>query len=169
MSNLVTERVCAEADGDIVVFLIGMRVNKLWKLWKWLPVVRAMSGMLQELAAHPELGLLHARGHFGLRSMFSVQYWQSAAQLQAFARSADKSHVPAWNAFNRSVGTRGDVGIWHETYVVPRGNLESISVNMPRFGLGLAGSLFPVNGSRASAGKRLALASGAAVADGGGQ
>jgi hypothetical protein len=48
------------------------------------------------------------------------------------------------------------VGIWHESYVVPAGQAESIYVNMPRFGLGLAASLFPAKGDRASAARRLA-------------
>lgn len=161
MSEIVTERVCAEVEGEVVVFLIGMRINRLWKVWKWLPVLRAMSRMLTELASHPELGLLSARGHLGLRGPFSVQYWKSAEHLRAFAHAADKTHLPAWQAFNRSVGTGGDVGIWHETYVVPPGHLESIYLNMPRFGLGLAGAVFPAKGDRANAAKRLARAGGA--------
>ncbi len=156
MSGLINERVCAEVEGEVVVFLIGMRVNRLWKVWKWLPLLRAMPRMLQELAARPELGLLSTRGHFGLRNFSMVQYWKSAAHLQAFARSATGTHLPAWQAFNRSVGTGGDVGIWHETYVVPPGHLESIYLNMPRHGLGLVGKLFPAKEHRATAAKRLA-------------
>lgn len=155
MTELIAERVCAEADGEIVLFLIGMRINKPWKVWKWLPVMTAMSGMLRELATHPELGLLHSRGNFGLRNMSLLQYWKSAAHLRNFAAAADKTHLPAWQAFNRRVGTGGDVGIWHETYVVPRGNMESIYLNMPRHGLGLVGTLFPAKGQRASAAKRM--------------
>ena len=34
---------------------------------------------------------------------------------------------------------RGDIGIWHETYLVPAGSYESIYSNMPRFGLAVAG------------------------------
>ena len=159
MPDIVAERVCAEIEDEIVVFLIGMRINRLWKVWKWLPVARAMSTMLQELAAHPELGLLGVRQAFWLRDLSSVQYWKSAAHLQAFAGSAGNAHLPAWQAFHRSVGTSGDVGIWHETYVVPRGNLESIYLNMPRHGLGLVGKLSPAKGHRATAAKRLAGAS----------
>jgi hypothetical protein len=155
MSELIKARVSAEIDEDIVVFLIGMRINKLWKIWKWLPIMGTMPKMLAELAANPELGMLAARGQFGLRNFSSVQYWKSAAHLQAFARSADKSHLPAWTAFYRSAGSKGDIGIWHETYVVPRGNLETIYLNMPRFGLGLVGKLFPATGSRANAARRL--------------
>ncbi len=155
MVEIVNERVCAEVEEGVVVFLIGMRINKLWKVWKWFPVMIAMPKMLRELARHPELGLLSATGHFGLRNLWSQQYWKSAAHLQAYAHSSNKAHLPAWQAFNRSVGTNGDVGIWHETYVVPAGNLETIYVNMPRHGLGLAGSLFPARGHRATAAKRL--------------
>ena len=155
MSELITERVCAEAEGGVVLFLIGMRLNKPWKLWKWLPVFAAMPRMLKELAARPELGLLSARGHFGLRNFMVLQYWRSAEHLRAYAHAANQAHLPAWQAFNRAVGTGGDVGIWHETYVVPEGYLESVYVNMPRYGLGLAGALFPAKGERASASKRL--------------
>lgn len=156
MPEFVKEWVCAEVEDEIVVFLIGMRINRLWKVWKWLPVVRAMPKMLAELAAHPNSACCPSGGQFGLRSFSSVQYWKSAEHLQAFAQSASRTHLPAWQAFHRSVGTGGDVGIWHETYVVPRGNLETIYLNMPRFGLGLAGTLFPAKGRRASAAKRLA-------------
>ena len=43
-NKLIKERVCAEIEGDFVVFLIGMRINKLWKVWQWLPVVAACRG-----------------------------------------------------------------------------------------------------------------------------
>lgn len=29
MSEIVTDRVCAEVEGQLVVFLIGLRINKL--------------------------------------------------------------------------------------------------------------------------------------------
>ena len=157
MTELVRERVCAEVEGEVVVFLIGMRINKFWKVWKWLPIARAMPRMLQELAARPELGLLSARGQLGgLRDLWVLQYWKSAEHLQAYAHAADKVHLPAWQAFNSAVGSSGDVGIWHETYVVPASHMESIYLNMPPFGLGQAGTLFPAKGQRANAAKRLA-------------
>ncbi len=155
LTDIITERVCADPEGGIVVFLIGMRINRLRKPWKWLPVLRAMPKMLAELGAHPELGMLHARAQFGLRNLWVLQYWKSAAHLQAYAHAQDRMHLPAWQAFSQAVGTSGDVGIWHETYVVPPGQMESIYVNMPRFGLGLAADIFPAKGSRANAAKRL--------------
>jgi hypothetical protein len=115
-----------------------------------------MPKMLAELGAQPELGLLSTRAHFGLRNLSVLQYWKTAAHLQAYAHARDKVHLPAWQAFNRRIGTSGDVGIWHETYVVPPGRRETIYVNMPKFGLGLAATLYPAKGNRESAARRLA-------------
>ena len=60
----------ARMEGEFVVFLIGLRVNKPWKVYKWLPVLRAMPRMLKELESHPESGFL---GHSGAGRII-VQY-----------------------------------------------------------------------------------------------
>ena len=66
----------------------------------------------------------------------------------------DAEHLPAWQAFNKTVGTDGSVGIWHETYVVSAGRYENVYVNMPEFGLGRAGTLHAASGGRQSAAGR---------------
>jgi hypothetical protein len=155
MADIIAKRLCAELDGEFVVFLIGARINKPWKFWQWLPVVRAMPRMLIELAKQPELGLLHARSHFGLRSVMVVQYWKSFDALEAYATSRNAAHLPAWQAFNKSVGSNGDVGIWHETYIIRAGSYENVYNNMPAFGLGIAGTLKDAIGGRQSARNRV--------------
>ena len=40
MAQVVNRRMTAGMQGDYVVFLIGMRMNKLWKIHKWLPAFR---------------------------------------------------------------------------------------------------------------------------------
>ena len=146
------ERMCAEIEGDFVVFLIGMRINKWWKINKWLPVFRAMPRMLKELEQHPELGLL---GYIMDRKVI-VQYWRSFEQLEAYASDPNAEHLPAWQDFNRKVGhARGDVGIWHETYLVRAGEYEAVYSGMPEFGLGKAGTLLPAKGHRETARGRL--------------
>jgi hypothetical protein len=157
MSNVIPQRMTARIEGDFVVFLIGMRINKLWKVWKWAPVARQMPRMLAELAAQPELGLLHARTHFGLPNILVVQYWRSFEHLHNYATGANALHLPAWQAFNRAVGSNGDVGIWHESYLVKDGAYESVYNNMPPYGLGVAGSLQPAQGRMKSAKGRLGL------------
>jgi hypothetical protein len=121
-------------EGDFVVFLIGMRPNRPWKIHRWWPVYRAMGRMLAELSVHPELGLLRwERGL--LHGPLVVQYWRSRADLERFAHG--EQHVPAWLEFNRRVRRSGDVGVWHETYEVHAS--ESAYLNMPVFGLAAAG------------------------------
>ena len=136
MSDIVASRVTGRIDGDFVVFLIGMRINKPWKLHKWLPVARVMPKMLKELeAAPPEVGFL---GHNGL-SKTIVQYWRSFDHLERYARNREALHWPAWVEFNRRMKeSRGDVGIWHETYPVAAGRYEAVYGIMPRFGLAKA-------------------------------
>ncbi len=161
MTRTIPRRVCGEIEGEFVLFLIGMRLNRPWKLHRWLPVMLAMPRMLQELGRQPALGLLHARTHVGLRSALVVQYWRSHELLDAYATARDKAHLPAWRAFNRAIGTHGDVGIWHETYVVGAGQYESVYVNMPAFGLGRAGRLREAAGTRTTGRGRLAATTGA--------
>lgn len=156
MSTIIRERMAAECDGEFVVFLIGMRINHFWKIWRWLPVFTAMGRMLRELSARPAMGLLHARGQFGLRNQWLVQYWRDFDSLDAYAHAKDAQHVPAMAAFFRAIGDNGDVGIWHETYVIRAGSYESIYANMPPHGLGLAGRLVPARGARAKARGRMA-------------
>ena len=134
----INARRTARLEGEFVVFLIGMRVNRWWKVRQWLRVALAMPRMLRELAAHPELGFLGAEQWFG-RTTVMVSYWRSTDHLLAYAKSRSSAHLPAWKAFNKAVGTNGDVGIWHETYKSRTGDYENVYVNMPPFGLASAG------------------------------
>lgn len=145
----------AQMEGDFVVFLIGMRMNKLIKPWKNIPIIMNMAGMLTELGKAPELGLLHARTHFGLRNILVVQYWKSFEMLHAYSTSKTNRHLPAWQKFNRRIGTSGDVGIWHETYKVRAGEYENVYNNMPEYGLGRAGRLVDAKGALRTARARM--------------
>jgi hypothetical protein len=136
-------RFTAELDDDFVVLLIGMRFNKPWLVGKWLPVVRAMRGMLRTLDEHPELGCLGYHQWLG-RTTMMVQYWRSFDALDTFARDASLPHLAPWRRFNQAVGKSGDVGVWHETYRVRAGEYESVYANMPVFGLAGAGTHAPV-------------------------
>ena len=104
------ERLTATLDGEFVVFLIGMRINSLWKVHQWLPITRAMPRMLAELAAHPELGT--ARGDIWfVRTTILVQYWRTMDQLFDYATNRNAEHLPVWRQFNQSIAASGDVGV----------------------------------------------------------
>ena len=140
-------------DGDFVVFLIGMRINRVWKIHKWFPVVTAMPKMLKELRSKPalETGFLGAEFGFGT----IVQYWRSFEHLEAYAKDRNGLHYPAWKDFNTKIKSNGDVGIWHETYKVNAGNYECIYNNMPPKGLGKVGELIPIVARSESAEQRI--------------
>lgn len=155
MAKVVRQRVTADIEGDFVVFLIGMRVNKVWKIHKWLPVFAAMPKMLAELAKNPDSGFLGAQSYFRWREPVVIQYWRSFEHLEAYARARDSEHYPAWAAFNKRIGRNGDVGIWHETYAVPAKQYESVYNNLPPHGLAKASRAVPASGYRQSAAGRI--------------
>ena len=155
MAKIIDQRMTVGMDGEFVVFLIGMRINKPWKIHKWLPVFMAMPKMIKELEADPEAGFL---GHNGINLGGIVQYWRSFEHLEAYARAKDKKHWPAWVDFNKRIGAScGDVGIWHETYKIQPGNYEAVYSGMPPYGLGKVGRLIPVSGRKETARNRMAF------------
>jgi hypothetical protein len=154
MPEIRKGRWTARSEAPFVVFLIGMRFNKLWKVHKWGPVFTAMPRMLAELERQPELGFLSGNLWFG-RTTLLVQYWRSFEHLETYAKARDKEHLPAWSAFNRAVGANGDVGIFHETYRVAPGEYESLYANMPPILLGRAAELVEAQGAYRGARGRL--------------
>lgn len=156
MPSVIPARMTHDYDGDLVVFLIGMRINKPWRPDLWLPVFSAMPGMLAELSKDKESGLLGYRLTFGAGGPLLVQYWNSHEKLYRYASDRNAAHRPAWAAFNRRARKApGAVGIWHETYVVERA--ESIYVGMPVAGLAAATSAVPVARRGETAAERLAV------------
>jgi hypothetical protein len=156
MATIRAERLTAEPDGEFVVFLIGVRINRPWKVHKWIPVVLSMVRMLRQVSAKPEIGFLGVESWIGNPTLM-VQYWRSFEHLEAYATDRGLSHLPAWSAFNRAVGTNGDVGIWHETYRVRPGDYECVYNNMPLFGLAKATKAVPATGRRESAPGRMQI------------
>ena len=76
--------------------------------------------------------------------------------MEAYARNADQLHWPAWVDFNKRIGgSRGDVGIWHETYRVRAGEYECVYSGMPPFGLAKASSTRDAVGQLESARGRM--------------
>ncbi|WP_208609514.1 DUF4188 domain-containing protein [Streptomyces atriruber] len=159
-SKPIEGRMTAEAEGGVVVFHIGMRINAFRAVRSWWPVFVAMPRMLKELSRDPASGMLGYRLLFGgVRVVYVVQYWESQEKLLAYSTAQDKAHRPAWAAFNRRIREgRGKVGFWHETFVVPAGAHEAVYVNMPPFGLGEATGVIPVGRRGERAADRLSAA-----------
>ncbi|HEX4727798.1 MAG TPA: DUF4188 domain-containing protein [Jatrophihabitans sp.] len=143
----------ADPDTDVVLFLIGMRINRWRDVRHWLPVFRAMRPMIQEILSNPDSGCLYTRTYFSGRTVLTVQFWNSTEQLMSYAHDAQAKHLPAWRAFNRTAADTGAVGIFHETYPVARGAARTLPIqqggsetlyrSMPLFGLARATRLRP--------------------------
>lgn len=135
---MTVDRTTHDKDGDeIVVFLIGMRVNKPWRPDAWLPTALAMPRMLRELSRDPDSGLLGYRLTLGTDGPLVIQYWRDTESLYGYASDPGREHRPAWTAFfRRAKKAPGAVGIWHETYQVAAS--ESVYGDMPPAGLAAA-------------------------------
>lgn len=140
----------ADVPDAAVVFLIGMRVNRLRRVRSWLQPVGAMTRMLTDLARQPDSPLLHARTWRSGRNVMVVQYWRSAEELGRYATDPDHPHAAAWREFNRRVAASADVGIWHETYAVAADQVETLYANMPPFGLAAAYGVVPATRRRST-------------------
>lgn len=165
----VNGRTTAAAEGEVVVLLIGMRINRFWAVHHWVPVLVAMPRMLRELGKDKSRGLL---GHVLLtaspRTYYVVQYWESKEKLYAYASSPDMFHHKAWSIINRKEKAgkvRGHVGLWHESYVVPEGSYEAIYADMPAFGLAAAHGQVPVEKRGRRAKDRFAYRSGSVTSE----
>jgi hypothetical protein len=150
-AKTVNGRTTAAAEGEVVVLLIGMRINRFWAVHHWAPVF--LGHVL--LTASP-------------RTYYVVQYWESKEKLYAYASSPDMFHHRAWAIINRKEKAgkvRGHVGLWHESYVVPEGSYEAIYADMPAFGLAAAHGQVPVERRGRRAKDRFAHRSEKATSD----
>jgi hypothetical protein len=148
----INRRIAASIEGDFVVFMIGARINRWWKLPRYLWFFSTMPKMLAEVAAKPESGFL---GWERLTLTSNVQYWRSFEHLTAYSRNRDQIHYPYWVKFNREIGSNGDIGIWHETFLVRAGEYECIYNNMPLRGLAKASKYVDAVGRAATASGRV--------------
>jgi Domain of unknown function (DUF4188) len=156
MARVSRERLTAVAEGDFVLFLIGMRINNWFAIHRWWPVFAAMPKMLKELHINRDLGFLSYQMWFS-RTIILVQYWESAEKLLAYSKARDSEHLPAWKQYNLAAMKSDAVGIWHETYLIEKSKTENIYVNMPPFGFGKVGNLQQASGSRKTAQTRLSI------------
>ena len=155
MSKVIPGRFTADIEGPFVGFLIGMRVNKFFAFRKWIATAMAMGPMIRTLYEHPEKGFLGAQTFVYWRGVATVQYWRSFEDLERFARDKNDPHLGAWRRFNKSIGSDGSVGIWHESFLVDAGKYEALYGNMPVFGLASAAKHVPATGRRETARRRL--------------
>jgi hypothetical protein len=155
MAQVFPGRYTARIDEPFVVFLIGMHINQLWAVHKWMPVAAAMPPMQAALRKDPAKGLLGPETWVRWREVMNMQHRRSFEDLKNFVRNPSDPHFEAWKDFNQRVGANGSVGIWHETCLVNAGQYECAYANLPRLGLAAATDHVPAIGNRETAPLRL--------------
>ena len=147
MTVIFKERMVPLTLSRFVVFLFGIRINKIWKVYKWLPVIRARNRIIKELYLAKDSGFIAHESQLG-NPLITIQYWRSYSQLVEYARDKSREHFPAWVAFNERYSGDGDIGIWHESYLIKEGCYEAVYKNMPVFGLGRATQIKATKGAK---------------------
>ncbi|MDX1746548.1 MAG: DUF4188 domain-containing protein, partial [Halobacteriales archaeon] len=83
----------AEMDGGFVIYINGMRLNKLRAIHKYLRAGLKAAKMFERLEADPDSGFLGYQPAFmGLRTGAAIQYWRSLDDIRRFAQDPDDLH-----------------------------------------------------------------------------
>ncbi|MDR3620030.1 MAG: phenylacetaldoxime dehydratase family protein [Paludisphaera borealis] len=91
-----------------------------------------------------------ARGHFGV-----LQYWRSFDALDAWSHRPP--HSEWWRAAVDRMRRKQDLGVYHEVFLVPAANLESIYLDCEPAGLARFGKLGEPVGPSTTARGRLGM------------
>lgn len=136
--KIFTGQYTAITEKSFVIFFIGIRVNNLWAVHKWLPFVVRLFALKVHLKNQYQASLLNTNTWFSWREIMLVQYWDSLENLEAFSRSEIEPHIRIWRKYNQSIGKSAHLGVWHETYLIKKEDYECVYNNMPRVGLSAA-------------------------------
>jgi hypothetical protein len=159
-------RYTAVYEDGFVIYAFGLRINKPLSARAWLRAIRTTYVIRQYLRTHPERGNLGFRVALLYGGLAVITFWRSLEDVQAFSRDPEL-HLQAWTWFNRVLRETGEVGMWHEMYMVQPGEYEVIYGNMPRVGLADFAEHRPIGSTRETSLQRIGTQSHeTALADG---
>src|SRR3954466_8310789 len=106
MATIRREKITVQTDDPFLVFLVGMRVNKITAFRKAYFVASSFIGMQKQLEAHPEKGCLWVSLFFRPMACAAtfISYWRLFDDLERFARGKQDIHLTAWQEFYKRVG-----------------------------------------------------------------
>ena len=144
MNEIFSGRYTAHTDDPVVVFAIGMRINRLWAIHRWLRPTLNTVRMWWHMQRRRPAGYLNGYLFVYQRGVGMMQYWQDFDTLEAFSRDDSQPHLAAWRQLAAQTRSDQTFGYWHETYQVASGTSEAIYGSMPRFGLAEATEHVPI-------------------------
>ena len=122
-----------ESVEELCLVRVGLMVRKLRALPYAARLVRAIDRSAVE-AIGSGAGLLSSeRFRFGWAHFGVIQYWSSFDALDAWSHRPP--HSDWWRDALDRMRQRGDLGVYHETFLVPKAGVESIYLNCPPVGL----------------------------------
>ena len=154
--RLVMDRLVAtlpESVEELCLVRLGLVVRKLRALRFAAKMGRAIERSARE-AIGSGAGLLRSErfglgwGHFGI-----LQYWASYDALEGWSHRPP--HSEWWREAQERMRERGDFGIYHETYLVPRSGFEAIYLNCPPVGISAFGQVGEAIGTMTTSRDRL--------------
>jgi hypothetical protein len=144
----LTAQISKHLSEPFIVLILGIRINNFWLFWKWIPAAWYSLPMLYTLVRHRAAGFLGGQATYFWPGIGLIQYWRTFDDLERFARSKEHPHLGAWRWYNKAIGAKGSVGLWHEVFLVQAGCHEVMYENMPLFGLAAATKPVPVGEDR---------------------
>jgi hypothetical protein len=148
-----------DSVAELCLIRLGFQVRRLSALPFAVRLGRAIDRAAAE-AMKADAGLFGSErfgiawNHFGV-----LQYWRSFDELEAWSHRAP--HSEWWRAAVERGRTRKDLGIYHEVFLVPRQQVESIYLDCRPAGLAAFGTtgeaVGPMTASRDRLGRRPAL------------
>ncbi len=128
-----------ESMAGLCLIRLGMQVRRLSALAFASKMGRGIDRSAREAIA-AGAGLLHSeRFAFGWRHFGVLQYWRGFDDLEQWARKPP--HAEWWREAVERERNRGDFGIYHEVFLVPRDGIESIYLNCEPVGLATFGTI----------------------------
>ena len=150
------DRVVASLPGSIAELALA-RIGLIARRWSARGAVRSLAKAAERAATEAKVagaGLLHAeRFAAGTGHVVLLQYWRDYESMEAWTRRPP--HSEWWRSAVDRMRRKGDLGVYHESFLVPRANVESIYLDSPPVGLMAFGDLDDANGPRTAARDRL--------------
>ncbi len=142
-----------ESVAEVCLVRLGIQAHKLAAIFY-------ANGLAREIdrsaatAIREGAGLLHSeRFAFSFRHFGVLQYWRSFDDLERWSHRPP--HSEWWRKAVERARTRGDFGIYHEAFLVPRDKVESIYVDCSPVGMSRFGNLAEAVGSMTTSRDRL--------------